>query len=129
MNDKMGNDKWKMNSLRLMLVAGEASGDAHAASLVNALLAVDSKTQFQFFGATRAQMRAAGVESIVDTDKLSILGLWEIGTALPQFFAAYKTLKQAVVARNPDAVILIDWPDFNLRLAKWLRRRGTRVIR
>jgi len=124
----MESDKRKMNSLRLMLVAGEASGDAHAASLVNALLAADSQTQFQFFGATGAQMRAARVESIVDTDKLSILGLWEIGTALPKFFAAYKTLKQAVVARNPDAVILIDWPDFNLRLAKWLRRRGTRVI-
>lgn len=111
-----------------MLVAGEASGDAHAASLVNALRAAAPQTQFQFFGATGAQMRAAGVESIVDTDKLSILGLWEIGTALPKFFAAYKTLKQAVVARNPDAVILIDWPEFNLRLARWLRRRETRVV-
>lgn len=117
-----------MDSLRLMLVAGEASGDTHAASLVNALRATAPQTQFQFFGATGACMRAAGVESLVDTDKLSILGLWEIGTALPKFFAAYKILKQGVVARNPDAVILIDWPDFNLRLARWLRRRGTRVI-
>jgi lipid-A-disaccharide synthase len=125
---QMEDDKWKMNSLRLMIVAGEASGDAHGASLVNALRAASPQTQFQFFGATGAQMRTAGVESIVDTDKLSILGLWEIGTALPKFFAAYKRLKQAVVARNPDAVILIDWPDFNLRLASWLRRRGTRVI-
>ena len=117
-----------MNSLRLMLVAGEASGDAHAASLVSALREVAPQITFEFSGATGPQMRAAGVESIVETDKLSILGLWEIGTALPKFFAAYKTLKQAVVARNPDAVILIDWPDFNLRLASWLRRRGTRVI-
>jgi lipid-A-disaccharide synthase len=73
-------------------------------------------------------MRGAGVESIVDTDKLSILGLWEIGTALPQFFTAYRQLKRAVNDRKPDAVILIDWPDFNLRLARWLRRNGTRVI-
>jgi lipid-A-disaccharide synthase len=73
-------------------------------------------------------MRAAGVESVVDTDKLSILGLWEIGTALPKFLAAYRKLKQAVLDRKPNAVILIDWPDFNLRLAKWLQRRGTRVI-
>src|SRR5262249_47978960 len=115
-------------SLRLMIVAGEASGDAHGASLVKALRAESPQTEFQFFGATGAQMRNAGVESVVDTDKLSILGLWEIGTALPKFLAAYRKLKQAVVDRTPDAVILIDWPDFNFRLAKWLRRRGTRVI-
>ena len=111
-----------------MLVAGEASGDAHGASLVNALREAAPKNKFNFFGATGARMRAAGVESIVETDKLSILGLWEIGTALPKFFAAYRELKRAAIARNPDAVILIDWPDFNLRLARWLRQRGTRVI-
>ena len=73
-------------------------------------------------------MRAAGVESIVDTDTLSILGLWEIGTALPKFLRAFRDLKRAASARRPDAVILIDWPDFNLRLARWLHRRGFRVI-
>lgn len=111
-----------------MIVAGEASGDAHGASLVNALREVAPQITFEFFGATGARMRAAGVKSIVNTDKLSILGLWEIGTALPKFFAAYRELKQVVAARKPDAVILIDWPDFNLRLATWLRKRGTRVI-
>jgi len=126
----MENDQWKMKSpaQRLMIVAGEASGDAHGASLVNALREAAPQTTFQFFGATGARLRAAGVESIVDTDKLSILGLWEIATALPKFLAAYRKLRRAVVTQNPDAVILIDWPDFNLRFAKWLRRRGTRVI-
>src|SRR5690242_6778047 len=107
-------------TLRLMIVAGEASGDAHGASLVKALGEAAYPPTFEFFGATGARLRAAGVESIVDTDKLSILGLWEIGSALPKFFAAYRKLKQAVVDRKPVAVILIDWPDFNLRLAKWL---------
>jgi len=115
-------------TLRLMIVAGEASGDAHGASLVKALGEAAYPPTFEFFGATGARLRAAGVESIVDTDKLSILGLWEIGSALPKFFAAYRKLKQAVVDRKPVAVILIDWPDFNLRLAKWLRRRRTPVI-
>ena len=124
----MENDKRKMKSLRLMLVAGEASGDAHAATLVDALRQAAPDIDFEFFGATGSRMRATGVESIVDTDKLSILGLWEIATALPMFVAAYKKLKQAVIERNPHAVILIDWPDFNLRLARWLHRRGTRVI-
>jgi lipid-A-disaccharide synthase len=124
----MENDKWKMSSLRLMIVAGEASGDAHGASLINALCEVAPQTNFEFFGATGAQMRSAGVESIVDTDKLSILGLWEIANALPGFLSAYQKLKRAAIARKPDAVILIDWPDFNLRLARWLHRRGVRVI-
>src|SRR5262245_43356718 len=93
----------------IMLVAGEASGDAHGASLVDALRHAAPQTQFEFFGATGSRMRAVGVESIVDTDKLSILGLWEIGTALPKFLDAYRTLKAAVTRRNPEAVILIDW--------------------
>jgi lipid-A-disaccharide synthase len=111
-----------------MLVAGEASGDAHGASLVRALRETASPANLEFFGATGAQMRAAGVDSIVDTDTLSILGLWEIGTALPKFLRAFADLKRAANKRRPDAVVLIDWPDFNLRLARWLRRRGFRVI-
>ena len=101
-----------MNSHRLMIVAGEASGDAHAASLVEALRAVEPETRFDFFGATGPLMRAAGVESIVNSDDLSILGLLEIGRALPKFWRAYKLLKQAALERKPDAVILVDWPDF-----------------
>ena len=125
----MSNTKSQIDgSLRLMIVAGEASGDVHAASLVNAFREVAPQTEFSFFGGTGARMRSAGVESIVDTDKLSIFGLWEIGTALPQFLAAYRQLKRAVTDRKPDAVILIDWPDFNLRLARWLRQKETRVI-
>lgn len=111
-----------------MLVAGEASGDAHGASLVHALREAASQTNLEFFGATGAQMRAAGVDSIVDTDTLSILGLWEIGSVLPKFLRAFSDLKQAAIERRPDAVVLIDWPDFNLRLARWLHRRGFRVI-
>lgn len=111
-----------------MLVAGEASGDAHGASLVRALGEAASQTHLEFFGATGAQMRAAGVDSIVDTDTLSILGLWEIGSALPKFLRAFSDLKQGAIERRPDAVVLIDWPEFNLRLARWLHRRGFRVI-
>lgn len=111
-----------------MLVAGEASGDAHGASLVKALREAAPQTSLEFFGATGARMREAGVESIVDTDTLSILGIWEVGSILPKFLRALRVLKQAAIERRPDAVILIDWPEFNLRLARWLHRRGFRVI-
>jgi lipid-A-disaccharide synthase len=116
------------NPLRLMIVAGEASGDAHAASLVRALREAAPTTQFEFFGSTGVQMRAAGVESIVQADELAILGLWEVGRALPKFWRAFGELKSAATERKPAAAILVDWPDFNLRLATWLHRRGVPVI-
>src|SRR5437588_238709 len=115
-------------SLRIMIVSGEPSGDAHAASLVGALREVAPQIQFDFFGSTGAQTRASGVDSIVNADELAILGLWEIGRALPKFWRALGDLKAAANERKPDAVILVDWPDFNLRLARWLHRRGFRVI-
>ena len=111
-----------------MIVAGEPSGDAHAAALVRALREVAPATQFDFFGSTGQQMRAAGVDSIVRADELAILGLWEVGRALPKFWRAFRELKGAAEQRNPDAAILVDWPDFNLRLARSLHRRGLRVI-
>lgn len=116
------------HQVKFLIVAGEPSGDAHAASLVHALRAASPDGEFQFFGSTGQQMRVAGVESIVKADELAILGLWEIGRALPKFWRAFEDLKRAVERLKPDAAILVDWPDFNLRLARWLHRRGIRVI-
>jgi lipid-A-disaccharide synthase len=115
-------------TLRLMVVAGEPSGDAHAAALVSALRAAAPDTEVEFFGATGPSLRAAGVDTIVPTDELSILGLLEIGRVIPKFLRAYKQLKRAAVDRRADAVVLVDWPDFNLPLARALHRRGIRVI-
>jgi lipid-A-disaccharide synthase len=111
-----------------MIVAGEASGDAHAAALVCALREAAPEIQFEFFGSTGEQMRAAGVDSIVDADQLAILGLWEIARALPKFWRAFHELKRAAITHKPRAVILVDWPDFNLRLARWLHRRGFPIV-
>jgi lipid-A-disaccharide synthase len=113
---------------RLMIVAGEASGDAHAAALVRALREAAPHARLDIFGATGPLLREAGVESIVRSDDLAILGLLEIGRALPKFWRAYKLLKQAALERQPDAVILVDWPDFNLKLARSLHRRGLKAI-
>ncbi len=115
-------------NLRLMIVAGEPSGDAHAAALVRALREAAPESQLDVFGATGPLMRAAGVDSVVQADDLAILGLLEIGRALPKFWRAFKVLKQAAIERKPEAVILVDWPDFNLRLARPLHRRGVKVI-
>ena len=109
-----------------MIVAGEPSGDAHAAALVNALRR--REPQLECFGATGPLLRAAGVESIINTDELAILGILEVTRALPKFLDVFRTLKQTAIERAPDAVVLVDWPEFNLRLASALHPRGLKVI-
>ncbi len=113
---------------KLMIVAGEASGDGHAAKLVRALQEISPGIKLEFFGAAGPKMREAGVEAVVNSDNMSIVGLAEIGRTLPMFLRAYGDLKQAAQTRKPDAVILVDFPDFNLRLAKALKRKGFPII-
>ena len=112
-----------------MIVAGEPSGDAHAAALVKALRAAQTETAFEFFGSTGVAMRDVGVETIVRNDDLAIMGLYEVWVkALPKYIKAFQTLKQTAIERKPDAVVFVDWPDFNLRLARSLKKKGLKTI-
>jgi lipid-A-disaccharide synthase len=113
---------------KLMIVAGEPSGDAHAAALVEALRKRSPDVEFDFFGATGPLLRAQGVETVVNSDELAIMGILEVARVLPKFLHAFRTLKQAALERRPDAVVLVDWPEFNLRLATALHRRGLKII-
>lgn len=108
-----------------MVVAGEPSGDAHAAALIREL---QERADIEFFGATGPLMRDAGVETIVNSDELAIMGIVEVGRVFRKFLSAFRALKAAAIERSPDAVILVDWPEFNLRLASSLHRRGLKVI-
>jgi lipid-A-disaccharide synthase len=110
---------------KLMIVAGEPSGDAHAAALVKSLR---ERADLELFGATGPFMREAGVETIVNSDELAIMGIVEVGRVFPKFLRAFRELKAAAIERAPDAVVLVDWPEFNLRLASALHRRGLKVI-
>lgn len=112
----------------LMIVAGEPSGYALAVRLIKALREIEPETRFRFFGATGAPMRECEVETVVAMDDLSRVGLVEIGRALPQFWQAYKSLQRAALERKPDAVILIDYPEFNLRLAHALHKQNLKII-
>ena len=111
---------------KLMIVAGEPSGDAHAAALVNALRRREK--ELECFGATGPLMREAGVKTVVNSDELAIMGILEVTHALPKFLKAFRELKQAAFEASPDGVVLVDWPEFNLRLATALHRRGLKVI-
>jgi lipid-A-disaccharide synthase len=117
-----------MKTLRFMIVAGEASGDGHAAKLVNAIRESIPDGKVEFFGSAGLRMRDAGVASTVKADDLSIVGLAEIGRALPMFMRTMKRLKAAAAEKRPDVAILVDFPDFNLKLAKHLKKRGVKVV-
>jgi lipid-A-disaccharide synthase len=109
-----------------MIVAGEPSGDAHAAALISALH--ERAPDISFFGATGPLMRAAEVETVVNSDSLAIMGIVEVGQVFHRFMRAFRDLKTAALEQKPDAVILVDWPEFNLRLATSLHRRGIKII-
>lgn len=111
-----------------MLVAGEASGDSHAAKLVRAIKDCAPETDFEFFGAAGEKMRQAGVEAIIKSDHLSIVGLLEIGRALPMFWNVFQKLKKETEKRKPDVAIFIDFPDFNLKLAKALKKKNIKTV-
>lgn len=111
-----------------MIVAGEASGDKHGAKLANALRTLRPNLAFDFFGAGGDEMRAASVETLVDAREVAIMGAVEVARALPKFLRVFRRLREAANERRPQLVVLIDWPEFNLRLAKRLRQDGHRVV-
>lgn len=115
-------------TLRIMIVAGEASGEQYGSRLVEALRETSGGRSIEFFGAGGETMRAAGVELLVDTRELSVIGLVEIIRKLKSFLHARGVLTRAAEERRPDLVVMIDWPEFNFRLAKRLRRIGLRTV-
>lgn len=112
----------------VLVVAGEASGDSHAAALVRAMRDAEPGSDFTFFGATGPALRAEGVETVVSADEFAIIGLPEVLRALPMFWEAFRRLKRAARERRPDVAVLVDFPEFNLKLATALKRLGVKVV-
>jgi lipid-A-disaccharide synthase len=104
--------------VRILVSAGEASGDMYAAQFVRSLRKHYSSARF--FGCTGARLREAGVETVIDSSKLSVVGLAEVVGHLPGIYAEYRRLLRHVRENPPDAAILTDSPDFHLRLARHL---------
>ena len=115
-------------SLKIMIVAGEASGDKHGAALARALQKLASGFELEIFGSGGEKMRAAGVETLVDARDVAIIGILEIVRAFGKLYRAYRKLLDAARKRRPAVVVLIDWPDFNIRLARKLHRKGFKIV-
>ena len=110
----------------LLIVAGERSGDLYGAQLAACLRR--KSHELELFGCGGQEMRRAGVDTVVDAHDVTVVGITEVVSRLPRILRAFRRLLQQVDARKPRAAILIDFPDFNLRLAKRLKRRGIPVI-
>src|SRR5262245_29079778 len=112
--------------MNFLLSAGEASGDTYGAQLAEALRRL--KPGAQLFGMGGEKMRAAGCELLVRADEVAVVGLVEVLTHLPAIRRRFKDLVGEAARRKPDAAVLIDFPDFNLRLARELHRLGIPVF-
>ena len=112
--------------MRFLISAGEASGELYGAQLITALKQRLSGSAF--FGVGGEQMRAAGCETVVDSSRLSVVGITEILAHLPRIYGDFRRLLRAADQRRPDAAIVIDSPAFNFRVAREMHRRGVPVI-
>jgi lipid-A-disaccharide synthase len=111
---------------RIMIVAGEASGDLHGSNLVREALA--RRPDLEFFGIGGARMREAGVEVLVGAEEMAVVGLVEVAAHFPVIYRAWSLLRRILRTAPPALLILIDYPDFNLRIARIARAVGVPVL-
>ena len=112
--------------MRYFLIAGEASGDLHGSNLIRGLQAEDPEAVFRCRGGDL--MQAAGAELAYHYREGAVMGLTDVLGKAGKLLRNLKECKRDIAAWKPDAVILIDYPGFNLRIAKWCHARGIRVF-
>jgi lipid-A-disaccharide synthase len=111
---------------KILISAGEASGDFYAAGLIEALRR--ETPDLDFFGCAQPKMRALGVRPVIDEEKLGVVGLVEVVRHLPGIYREYRRLLRAAREEKPDLAILTDSPDFHLRVARGLFEMGVPVV-
>ncbi|MGA2047329.1 MAG: lipid-A-disaccharide synthase [Terracidiphilus sp.] len=114
----------------IFISAGEASGEHYGSLLIDALkrqLAVNGQTA-SFFGMGGERMVTAGLDRVVRSEDMAVMGITEVIRHLPRIYGEFRKLKQAVRDRRPDVAILIDFPDIHFKLAEELHRLGVPVI-
>jgi lipid-A-disaccharide synthase len=111
---------------KILISAGEASGDLYAAGLVEALRR--RRPDLQFFGCAGPRMREAGVAAVVDAHSLAVVGLVEVIAHIPRIYGEFRKLLRAARTERPAVAILTDSPDFHLRVARRLKKLGIPVF-
>ncbi len=111
---------------KFLIIAGEASGDLHGAALVKALR--EAEPDIELFGVGGERMKAEGFETLFHINQMAFLGFGEVVKHIPYILKVQKKLLQEAVARGIEAVVLIDYPGFNLNIAKKFKKLGIRVV-
>ena len=112
--------------MKYYIIAGEASGDLHASNLINSIKKLDNNSTFRGFGGDR--MEEEGLELVKHYKDLSFMGFWEV---LKNLFIILKNLsfvKSDILNFKPNVLILVDYPGFNMRIAKFAKKRGIKVV-
>jgi lipid-A-disaccharide synthase len=108
-----------------MIISGEASGDLHGSGVVRELKTLDK--DIDIYGIGGDKMRAAGMHLVYHSKELSVMGFIEVLKHLPTIRSVEKTLEVMLIHRKPDAVLLIDYPGFNLRFARKAKKLGFKI--
>ena len=129
--------------MRILISAGEASGEMYGAQLIEALRrrvaipahvgtglgpASTQAVRLEFFGAGGERMAAAGCEIVVDAKDLAVVGITEVISHLPKVLGLYRKLIRSADEKRPALAVVIDAPAFNWRVAQQMRRRGIPVV-
>src|ERR1700680_3890363 len=124
-----------MSCVRILISAGEASGEMYGALLIEAVRRLAGEGaratfnhQLEFFGVGGDRMRAAGCDTVVDAKDLSVVGITEILSHLPKIYGLFQHFIKEADQRKPDLAIVIDSPAFNWRVARQMKKRGIPVV-
>lgn len=112
--------------MKYYIIAGEASGDLHGSNLIKELKKLDASAAIRCWGGDK--MQAAGGELVMHYRDLAFMGFWEVIKNIFTILRNLKFCKKDIEQFQPDTLVLIDYPGFNLRIAKWAKKKGLRVI-
>jgi lipid-A-disaccharide synthase len=112
--------------MKYYIIAGEASGDLHGSNLIKEIKKIDAAADFRAWGGDK--MQALGLNLVKHHKDLAFMGFVEVVKNLPTILKNLKFCKQDILDYKPDALVLIDYPGFNLRLVKWAKENNLRVI-
>lgn len=113
--------------MKYFLIAGEASGDLHGSNLIKAIKLKDPTAEFKFWGGDLMMEQAGNVGLLMHYKQVTIMGFVEVVLNLKSIFNNIKRCKDDIIAYQPDVVILIDYPGFNLRIAEFCKQKGIKT--
>lgn len=112
--------------MKYYLIAGEASGDIHGSNLMKEILLNDRDAEFRFWGGDK--MNSVGGEQVEHYKNTAYMGFLEVIKNLKTILSFIKICKEDIVKWNPDVLILIDYPGFNMRIAKFAKLKGFKIV-